>query len=53
MRFVFRALYDAFMRFSQDDGWTIASHSHSDVAVPISDLRDRARGLSWFEESGR
>jgi membrane protein len=26
MRFVFRALYDAFMRFSQDDGWAIASH---------------------------
>ena len=26
MRFVFRVLYDAFMRFSQDDGWAIASH---------------------------
>jgi membrane protein len=26
MRFVFRVLYDAFLRFSQDDGWAIASH---------------------------
>src|SRR3984893_5189740 len=26
MRFVFRVLYDAIMRFSQDDGWAIASH---------------------------
>src|ERR1700726_227886 len=26
MRFVFRVLYDAFMRYSQDDGWAIASH---------------------------
>ena len=26
MRFVFRVLYDALMRFSQDDGWAIASH---------------------------
>jgi membrane protein len=26
MRFVFRVLRDAFMRFSQDDGWAIASH---------------------------
>jgi membrane protein len=26
MRFVFWVLYDAFMRFSQDDGWAIASH---------------------------
>src|SRR6202035_5750030 len=26
MRFVFRVLYDAFMRFSQDDGWAISSH---------------------------
>jgi membrane protein len=26
MRFVFRVLYDAFMRFSQHDGWAIASH---------------------------
>jgi len=26
MRFFFRVLYDAFMRFSQDDGWAIASH---------------------------
>src|SRR5437016_9611953 len=26
MRFVSRVLYDAFMRFSQDDGWAIASH---------------------------
>jgi membrane protein len=26
MRFVFRVLNDAFMRFSQDDGWAIASH---------------------------
>ena len=26
MRFVFRVLSDAFMRFSQDDGWAIASH---------------------------
>src|ERR1700730_16890759 len=26
MRFVFRVLYGAFMRFSQDDGWAIASH---------------------------
>jgi membrane protein len=26
MRFVFSVLYDAFMRFSQDDGWAIASH---------------------------
>jgi membrane protein len=26
MRFVFRVLYDAYMRFSQDDGWAIASH---------------------------
>jgi membrane protein len=26
MRFVFRVLYDAFIRFSQDDGWAIASH---------------------------
>jgi membrane protein len=26
MRFVFRILYDAIMRFSQDDGWAIASH---------------------------
>ena len=26
MRFVFRVLHDAFMRFSQDDGWAIASH---------------------------
>ena len=26
MRFVFRVLYDAFMRFSADDGWAIASH---------------------------
>ena len=26
MRFVFRVPYDAFMRFSQDDGWAIASH---------------------------
>src|SRR6202022_1192373 len=26
MRFVLRVLYDAFMRFSQDDGWAISSH---------------------------
>src|ERR1700730_1460926 len=26
MRFAFRVLYDAIMRFSQDDGWAIASH---------------------------
>ena len=26
MRFVFRVLYDAIMRFSQDDGRAIASH---------------------------
>ena len=26
MRFFFRVLYDAFTRFSQDDGWAIASH---------------------------
>ncbi|MGI8570211.1 MAG: YihY/virulence factor BrkB family protein [Methylocella sp.] len=26
MRFVFRVLYDAIMRFSQHDGWAIASH---------------------------
>src|ERR1700720_3248210 len=26
MRFVFKVFYDAFMRFSQDDGWAIASH---------------------------
>jgi membrane protein len=26
MRFVFKILYDAVMRFSQDDGWAIASH---------------------------
>jgi membrane protein len=26
MRFVFRVLCDAFMRFSQDDGWALASH---------------------------
>ena len=26
MRFVFRVLYDSVMRFSQDDGWAIASH---------------------------
>src|ERR1700738_215004 len=26
MRFVFRVLYDALMRFSRDDGWAIASH---------------------------
>jgi Virulence factor BrkB len=26
MRFFFRVLYDAIMRFSQDDGWAIASH---------------------------
>jgi membrane protein len=26
MRFVFRVLCDAFMRFSQGDGWAIASH---------------------------
>ena len=26
MRFVLRVLCDAFMRFSQDDGWAIASH---------------------------
>ena len=26
MHFSFRVLYDAFMRFSQDDGWAIASH---------------------------
>src|ERR1700722_9943838 len=26
MRFVFRVLDDAIMRFSQDDGWAIASH---------------------------
>ena len=26
MRFVFRVLCDAFMRFLQDDGWAIASH---------------------------
>ena len=26
MRFVFRVLHDAFMRFSQGDGWAIASH---------------------------
>jgi len=26
MRFVFGVLYDALMRFSQDDGWAIASH---------------------------
>ena len=26
MRFVLRVLYDAIMRFSQDDGWAIASH---------------------------
>jgi membrane protein len=26
MRFVFRVLYDAFMRFSEHDGWAIASH---------------------------
>ena len=26
MRFVSRVLYDAFMRFAQDDGWAIASH---------------------------
>ncbi len=26
MRFVFRVFYDALMRFSQDDGWAIASH---------------------------
>src|ERR1035441_1372085 len=25
MRFIFRVLCDAFMRFSQDDGWAIAS----------------------------
>jgi hypothetical protein len=24
-----------------------------DFAVPVPDLRDRARGLSWFEKSGR
>ena len=26
MRFVFRVLYDAIMRFLQDDGWAVASH---------------------------
>ncbi|MGH6847950.1 MAG: YihY/virulence factor BrkB family protein [Methylocella sp.] len=26
MRFVLRVLYDAIMRFAQDDGWAIASH---------------------------
>jgi membrane protein len=26
MRFVFRILYDAIVRFTQDDGWAIASH---------------------------
>ena len=26
MRFVLRVLYDAIMRFSEDDGWAIASH---------------------------
>ena len=26
MRFVFRIVYDAVMRFLQDDGWAIASH---------------------------
>ncbi|MGH6845836.1 MAG: YihY/virulence factor BrkB family protein, partial [Methylocella sp.] len=26
MRFVFRVLYDAIMRFARDDGWAIASH---------------------------
>jgi membrane protein len=26
MRFTFRIFYDAIMRFSQDDGWAIASH---------------------------
>ena len=26
MRFVFRVLSDALLRFSQDDGWAIASH---------------------------
>jgi len=47
MRFVFRVFCDAFMRFSQDDGWAIASHIalSIDVAVPIPDLRDRAAGF--------
>ncbi len=26
MRLIFRVFYDAIMRFSQDDGWAIASH---------------------------
>ena len=53
MRFVFKVLYDAIFAGRRLGHCEPHRLVDSDVAIPIPDLRDRARGLSWFEESGR
>ncbi len=55
MRFVFRVLYDALMRFSQDDGWAIASHIALSILTSLFPFLIFVTALAGFfgERPGR
>jgi membrane protein len=48
MRFAFKVLYDAFMRFSQDDGWAIASHIALSILTSLFPFLIFATTLAGF-----
>ena len=48
MRFVFRIVYDAVMRFLQDDGWAIASHIALSILTSLFPFLIFVTALSGF-----
>ena len=48
MRFVFRIVYDAVIRFLQDDGWAIASHIALSILTSLFPFLIFVTALSGF-----
>jgi membrane protein len=51
MRFVFRVLYDAIMRFSEADGWAIASHIALSILTSLFPFLIFVTALAGFFDS--